>query len=220
MDSRQSRARSSRRVLVLGLGISASVHALALGSLSFEPVDTSRSAGEPTQVPVPEVLEVSELELMQVVVTEQEPEQVPLDTETRPVIADAAPVPSPEPEAQNAELASQAAGSRASAGTAAEFAAAAAGSAAAPTLAEILEAGREGRTGIAMAPQSPGQRALGDWAPVEAPEAPDPHAGHDHAEDEGSEGMSFWRRVGRTFGIGGDQICRIDPKDGRRVVKR
>lgn len=220
MDSRQSRVRTNRRVLVLGLGISASVHALALGSFSFDPVDTSRPAGEPTQTPVPEVLEVSELELMQVVVTEQEPEPVPIDTETRPVIADAAPVPSPEPESQDADLASQAAGSRASAGTAAQFASAAAGSAATPTLSDILAAGREGRTGLAAAPLSPGQRALGDWAPVEAPEAPDPHAGHDHAEDEGSEGMSFWRRVGRTFGIGGDQICRIDPKDGRKVEKR
>lgn len=214
MNSRQVRNRTNRRLLLLGGVVSVGLHVWLLSTLTIDPLDLSRAAGEPQEVVEPADAEVTELKLLQVEVVESEVEPPPLPTDERPLLADAAPAPQPEPEAATHVPASPAPAPSASA---AALASAAAGSAPERTLAEILEAGLKTRTELAVAPRLPGQRAIDGWSPVEAI---DPHAGHDHAEDDGSNGNSFWRRLGRTFGIGGDQICRIIPKDAGKVDGR
>lgn len=202
----------NRRALLLGVAASMGLHVWVVGAVRIDPVDTSRPEGEPERIPPVEVAEVDELELLQIVEVEEEVDPPPLETMVRPIVADAAPAPNPEPDA-----ASQESAGRKSAESAAAFASAEVQGAPAPTLAQILEAELKGRTGIAVSPPLPGQREIDVGSPVEVI---DPHAGHDHAEDEGSEGLSFWQRVGRTLGIGGQRICRIIPKDAGKEQSR
>lgn len=203
MNGRQIGNRTNRRALVLGVALSAGLHAWVLAGLTLDPVDTSRPAGEPEIAPPQEPFEVPELVLLSVV-EEEEADPLPLPAESHPIVAEAAPAPNPEPAAQNAEP-----GSQASAAAVATFASATIESAPQPTLTEILEAGLQVRAEIAVTPHLVVQRSIDEWDPVEAI---DPHAGHDHDEDELSRGSSIWRRIGRTFGIGGDLVCRPVPK--------
>lgn len=215
MKSRDARNRTNRKVLLLGVAVSLGLHTWVLTALTFDPLDMFSRADKPTRKAVPvEELVVPRLELLQVVVVEDEVDPLTLPTDERPLVADAAPAPNPEPAAATQEVASRVSAPDESAEPAAAFASAPMESAPAPTLAEIIEVGLSSRAEIAVAPQLPGQRAIDGWSPVEAVA---PQTGQDQAEEEGTDGSSFWRRIGRTFGIGGDRICRIIPKDAGKT---
>lgn len=214
MNVRDARTRTNRKVLLLGVAVSLGLHTWALTALTFDPADMFGPADRPQAAVPVEEFTVPELELLQVVVVEDEVEPLTMPTAERPLLADAAPAPNPEPDAATQEVASRVPAPSESAEPAAAFASAPMESAPAPTLAEIIEAGLSSRAEIAVAPQLPGQRAIDGWSPVEAVAL---QTGQDQAEEEGTDGSSFWRRIGRTFGIGGDRICRIIPKDAGKT---
>ena len=212
---RAARTLANRRILLAGLVISVGLHVWAFTAITLTPADLSRTAGEPERLTMQSPFERSAIEVVQVVEEREEVEPLPLPSEEHPVVAAAAPERTSESAAEDAELGSQVAAadgeSPGAPGSATvqspEDAAVAEESAPAPTFAELLESAMGNRPAVAMRPQFAAQRPLEGEAPVEAVVV-DPHAGHDHAEeDEGSIWGTVWRRMGKTFGFGGDKLC-------------
>ena len=215
VDSRTERTRANRRMLLVGLAISVGLHGWVFAALTLAPADLSRTAGAPERVTMQSPFELSAIEVVQVAPEREEAELVPLPTDERPVVAAAAPERNQESTAEDAEAGSQVAvadgGSPGVPGAASvqspNDAAVAEESAPALTFTELLESGVGNRPAVAVKPQFAAQFPLDGWAPVEALVV-DPHAGHDHAEeDEGSIWGTVWRRMGKTFGFGGDKLC-------------
>lgn len=219
MDSRRgeharaARVRANRKVLLACLVISVGLHGWAFAGLTFAPADLSRTAGVPERVTMQSEYDLSAIEVVQLVPEREEVEPIPLPTEERPVVAAAAPEHHAESAAETAEPGSQVAaaddGSQGVPGSTPDEssgeAAVAEQSAPALTFAELLESAN-GRPAVAL-PRFAAQRPLEGQAPIEAVVV-DPHAGHDHAEEEkGSIWGTVWRRMGKTFGFGGDKLC-------------
>lgn len=205
MDSRTARMQANRRVLLAGLAVSVGLHGWAFAALTLTPADLSRTTGEPERVTVQSPFEQSAIEVVR----------------TLPVLAVAAPERNPETAAQAAEPGLQAAAADgASRGASASTAvrspddgAVGEESAPAPTFDELLQTAMGSRP-VAVQAQFAAQRPLEGEAPVAAV-AVDPHAGHDHVEvEEGSRWGSVWRRMGKTFGFGGDKLCIPIPRSG------
>ncbi len=220
VNPRAARARSNRRILLAGIAVSVGLHGWAFAALTVTPADLSRTVGVPQRAPVPSEFEFSAIEVVRVTPEPEEVEPLPIPTDDRPVVAAAAPERNPESAARTAEAGSQVAvadgGSPGIPGSApaASYgdAGLAAESAPPPTFAELLESAMGSRPAVAMTPRFAAQQPLGGWAPVEAVVV-DPNAGQDQAEeDEGSMWGTVWRRMGKTFGFGGDKLCDPIPK--------
>ncbi len=244
MNSRTARIRANRRILFTGLALSVGLHGWAFAALTLSPADLSRPAGAPERATMPSEYEFSAIEVVEVIEVREEVEPLPLPTDDRPVLAAAAPERMQEFDAASAEIGSQSAAETAGmesgsatevAGTASQSAvvdggaggapgnasaqsadqgAFASETAPAPTFAELLESAMGDRPAVALTSQFAAQRPLEGQAPIEAVVV-DPHAGHDHAEvEEGSLWGTVWRRMGKTFGFGGDKLCIPIPAGG------
>ena len=221
VSSRTARIQANRRKLLAGLVISVGLHVWAFTAISLTPADLSRTAGEPERVTMQSPFERSAIEVVQVVEEREEVELLPLPSEEHPVVAAAATETTSESAAQDAELglevAAADAGSPGAPGSetiqSPDNGVVAEQSAPAPTFDEILESAMGSRP-VAVQPMFAAQRPLEGQAPVEAVVV-DPHAGHDHVEvEEGSMWGTVWRRMGKTFGFGGDKLCIPIPKSG------
>lgn len=222
VSSRTARIQANRRKLLAGLVISVGLHGWAFAAITLTPADLSRTAGEPERVTMQSPFERSAIEVVQMVEEREEVELLPLPSEEHPVVAAAATERTSESAAQDAELGLQVAaaegGSPGVPGSATvqspDNGLVAEQSAPAPTFDELLESAMGNRP-VAVQPMFAAQRPFDGQAPVEAVVV-DPHAGHDHAEveEEGSIWGTVWRRMGKTFGFGGDKLCIPIPKSG------
>lgn len=219
VSSRTTRIQANRRRLLAGLVISVGLHGWAFAALTLTPVDLSRTTGEPERVTMQSPFELSAIEVVQVVEVREEVELPPLPSEEHPVVAAAATERTSQSAAQDAELGLQVAaadaGSPGAPGSATvqspDNGVVAEQSAPAPTFDELLETAMGNRP-VSVQPMFAAQRPMEGQAPVEAV-AVDPHAGHDHVEvEEGSMWGTVWRRMGKTFGFGGDKLCIPIPK--------
>ena len=208
MNSRRARMRTNRRVLLVSLAVSLALHGWVLAALTLDPVDMSRSVGQPYRTTAPAAIEEPYIEVVRVVEPEEEVTPLPPPTEMLSIVADPSPERSTEPTAQNAEPAS--------AEPVVDATASAEGDPA-MTVADLMANGLRTPAGIAMPSQFVEQRSIEGWSPVTAL---DPHAGHDHEEEQVTNGSSWWRRVGKTFGFGGDRVCRVGTPLPRRVAGR
>ena len=244
--SRRKRTRADRRVFLVGLAVSLALHGWAFAALKIDPPDPSPMLGAPARTPAPAPAELTAIEVVRVVeVPEERVLPRPLPQDSRPVVAAAASERNADTEAHNSEVGSRSAGAvgagagmpggamaqaapeaaNAPATEAASEAAAVAESAPALTYAERLEAAAGSRPAVAMQAQLVAERPVETWAPIEAVPVPlYPQTGQDRAEAE-EEGSSVWgtvwRRMGRTFGFGGDKLCRpIPPVAGKAAAGR
>ena len=198
MSVRTARDRQHRQIVGVGLAVSLAVHAVVLGAITFHAPDTSGEVGKFGQPEVEAPFETAFLELIDI-------EEVPEPVEVEPIIDNArAVVATPTPEQQPTPAAGEL--SQAAPAATAEAASGAGAPAASSVATELVKLGREARIALSMKPQFVTQRSVaGADQPIEAL---DPHAGHDHAEDDGDEEDSWWRRLGITMGSGGGRICR------------
>ena len=202
MNTRQSREEQHRLVLGVGFVVSLALHGVLLGALTLPGPEL---AGEvPDRSAETPVFLMPSTELVQI---QEPPEQVFLD----PVITDApriltAPTSEEvtEPKSGDAILA-------ASGETAASAAGAAGGAELAddpiPVALASAETGTPSALPLSMRPRFGIQQKMLESTrkPIEAL---DPLAYQDHAEGEGEEEESWWRRLGAKFGIGdGGKIC-------------
>ena len=201
MNRRRIRNRRHRAVLGASFMISLALHGILLGALSIQPL--WEVAVRPIDSLEPLALREPSIELVRI-------EQVPEEVVPDPVHADApvllttpASSETPEPKSGDAPVAAS--------GEAAAAAAAPAGGANAaddPLPAELAfaEAGIPS-VALSMRPRFGIQHTMPESTrkPITAL---DPLADADHAEGEGEEEESWWRRLGAKFGIGGgSKIC-------------
>ena len=198
MSVRTARDRQHRQIVVVGLVVSLAIHAVVLGAMTFHGADPSGEVGKFGQPDVEAPFETAFLELIEI-------EEVPEPVEVEPIIENArAVVATPTPEQQPTPAAGEL--SQAAPASATEAASGAGAPAASSVATELVRLGRDARIALSMKPQFVAQRSVaGANQPIEAV---DPHAGHDHAEDDGDEEESWWRRLGITVGTGGGKICR------------
>lgn len=201
MNTRKTRARRQRLVLGTSLAISAVLHGVLFGGLSFQRSEPGAElpvlAAEMLVFPVPPI------ELVQI---EEPPEQVVPDR----VVADAPTIPTaPSEEASEPKPGDALV---AAAGEATARAAGAMGGAEAaddPFPAALASAENDGLSRLphSMKLRFGIQREMLESTrkPVEAL---DPLADDDRVEGEGREEDSWWRRLGAKFGLGdGSRIC-------------
>ena len=201
MRTRQVRDRQHRLVVGASLVVSLALHGILFGTLSLPGPEPPRES--PARSAAAPVLQAASLELVRI---EAPVEQVVLE----PILTDAPFIPTapaaeeiPEPKSGEALVAR--------AGDAAAAAAAPVGGAEAaddplPAGLAFAEAGVPS-TALSMKPRFGVQHVMPESTrkPIAAL---DPFARHDHAEGEGEEEQSWWRRLGARFGIGdGSKIC-------------
>ena len=191
--TRRQRNIRHRKTVLLGVGASVLLHAALFGALTFRTDDLAEKAslqGDDPGAPSFEAIRIVQIEEA----PEVDPEVAVTD---RPVVNTPAPVEAPEPAASSRGAAS----------------AAAAEVAAAMTLEEILGARSVASAELSMRPQFAASRDVGGAFEVVA--FADPHAGHDHGEDE-EEGEGFWQKLGDAWGkvalgSGGGKVCKPPP---------
>ncbi len=198
MSVRTARDRQHRQIVGVGLVVSLAIHAVVFGAMKFHVPDQSGEVGKFGQPDVEAPFETAFLELIKI-------EEVPEPVEVDPIIDNArAVVATPTPEQQPTPAAGEL--SQAAPAAVAEAASGAGTPVASSVATEFVRLGREARIALSMKPQFVAQRSVaGADQPIEAL---DPHAGHDHAEDDGDEEDSWWRRLGITVGTGGGKVCR------------
>ncbi|MDE2803849.1 MAG: hypothetical protein OXN18_01755 [Gemmatimonadota bacterium] len=199
MTTRRARDRQHKRIVGVGLVVSLALHAVLLAGLDFEVPETAATVGaaEPS---ADAPLEFVSMELVNIEEIEPVPEE-PMIADDRPVVAD----PSSD------QVAATPAGDPTPAGPAqgapARTATGAPRPAAAPSAADLIASlDRQSSVALAMRPQFVAQRGVP--GALDAVDAIDPHAGHDHEEEEGDNQESWWRRLGVPLGSGGTRICK------------
>lgn len=202
MTTRRTRNRQHTRNVGLGLLVSLALHAVVLAGLSFEVPADDGTVGARANVQPEAPLDFTSMELVRIEEIEPVPEELVV-TDMRPVLA------SPDQE----QVAETPAGDPTPAGPASGSVAAASGAAApgpqSPTPNLLASLKLESKVSLAMRPQFAGQRGVPGAS--QAIDAIDPHAGHDHEEEEGDHQDSWWRRLGVPFGSGGSRICKPRP---------
>ena len=235
-ESRRTRTKADRRVFAVGLAVSVALHGWAFASLTIDPPDLTRAVGVPERAPAPSPAMLSAIEVVRMVEVEEEVVPLPLPQDTRPVLAAASSERSSDPNAHTAEVGSRSAATGGESGgtpggapadaapEAASEAAVVVDDSPAVSYAERMEAAMGNRPAVTMQAQFVAQHPMEPWQPIEAvPTVVDTHAGHDHAEVEENSSMwgTVWRRVGRTFGFGGNRLCRpIPPVAGKATEGR
>ncbi len=196
MTTEKARRQRHRRMALVGLGVSVALHAAIFATLSFEvPEQTDTPAGTVAEravaAPVPAMEVVRIVEVPQV-----DPEVV---TSDRPVVTAPSPIDRPQPPSSSLRTPATAPSATVSA-------------AAAPALStiELIAASSlNGSLTTRVSFGSPGQVP----GALDAIAAADPHAGHDHGEEDEEEGRGFWQRLGDAWGkvamgSGGGKVCR------------
>lgn len=201
MNSRRIRQKRHRLVLGTSLVISLALHGVLLGAFSLQGPEP---AGEwPVRPAEASVFQVSSIELVRI---EEPPEQVLPDpvTASAPIIL-TAPTPEEVSEPKSGEALAAAPGEVAAAAAAPMGGAAVGNNPLSANLA-FTEAGLPSPA-LSMLPR-PGIRQGLPESIREPIEALGPYPDDDHAEGEGDEEESWWRRLGAKFGIGsGSRIC-------------
>lgn len=200
MNRRRIRNRRHRAVLGAGLVISLALHGILLGALSFQPREMAVRPMDPVEPPA---LREPSIEVVRI-------EEVSEQVVPEPVIADApvlvtAPASSEAPEPKSGDALLAASGEAAAAAAAPNGGAGAADDPLPVELA-LAEAGIPS-VALSMRPRFGMQLSMPESTrrPIAAL---DPLADADHAEGEGEEEESWWRRLGAKFGIGsGSRIC-------------
>ena len=203
MNTRQDRERKQRRVFATAFVVSVAIHGVVLGASTFRVPAKTGGIGEPDRPVQQSPYEVAAIELVELA---EPPTPVTRDifaTDVEIVLAQPAQEPKPQPEP---EAASRSSGEAARATPV-------------PVPAEVAQAGIDARIALSMRPQFTAQRNVSSWA-LQPVESLDPHAGHDHAEDEGDDSgeNSWWRRLGISIGRGGGR-CPI-PSRRPGVISR
>ena len=190
MTSRRVRNHQHRRGVIIGIGVSAALHAVVFGALRFQTAEMTADADlvgpgdEHTLFDVAmEIVEIRE-------VPDVDPEVVASD---RPVVNSPAPVDLPEPTSASMGAASA---------SAAEIASI--------TPADLLAATALTSPNLSIQPRFAAAREIG--GALQEVGALDPHAGHDHGDEE-EEGEGFWQKLGNAWGkvpmgSGGGKVCK------------
>ena len=190
MTSRRARNHQHRRGVTIGIGVSAALHAVVFGALTFQTTDAPAGADLVGPDEAPALFNVA-MEIVQIrEVPEIDPEVVASD---RPVVNSPAPVDLPE-----ATSASRGAASA----SAAEIASL--------TPADLLAATALTSPNLSLRPRFAAAREIGGT--LQQVGALDPHAGHDHGDEE-DEGEGFWQKLGNAWGkvplgSGGGKVCK------------
>lgn len=190
MTSRRARNHRHRRGVAIGIGVSVALHAVVFGALSFETAETPAGADVASPGQTPALFDVA-MEIVEIrEVPDVNPEVVASD---RPVVNSPAPVDLPE-----ATSASMAAAS------------ASATEIASITPADLLAATALTSPNLSMRPRFAAAREIGGARHEVG--ALDPHAGHDHGDEEEEE-EGFWQKLGNAWGkvpmgSGGGKVCK------------
>ena len=188
MVTRRVRDHQHRRGLLVGIGVSVALHAVVFGALNFQTADGGADAPgmSEEQVLLDVAMEIVEIREVTEITVE-------MPTSTRPIVASPAPVDRPEPASASMGAAS------ASAVVIASI-----------TPADLLAATALTSPNLTMRPRFAAQREIA--GAMQQIGAPDPHAGHDHGEEE-DEGDGFWQKLGNAWGkvpmgSGGGKVCK------------
>lgn len=189
MITKSARDHRHRRGVIAGIGVSAALHGVVFGALTFQ---TSESAGTSSAAPgeEPAIMDVA-MEIVQIrEVSETAPE---VAASTRPAVVSPAPVDRPEPTSASKGAASA---------SAAEIASI--------TPADLLAATALTSPNLSMRPQFTARREVA--GALQQVGALDPHAGNDHGDEE-DEGEGFWQKLGNAWGkvplgSGGGKVCK------------
>ena len=196
VTTRRARDRQHKRIVGVGLVVSLALHAVLLAGLDFVVPETEATVGA-AEANADAPLEFVSMELVNIEEVEPVPEE-PMIADERPVMADPAPDQVADAPAGDPTPAGPAQGAPASLATGAPP------PAAAPSAADLIATlDRQSSVALAMRPQFVAQRGVPG-----ALDAIDPHAGHDHEEEEGDNQESWWRRLGVPLGSGGTRICK------------
>ncbi|MYE15556.1 MAG: hypothetical protein F4Y07_03645 [Gemmatimonadetes bacterium] len=190
MTSRRARNNRHRRGVIIGIGVSAALHGVVFGALRFQTAEIAGAADSASPGEEPALFDMA-MEIVEIrEVPEVEPEVVASD---RPVITSPAPLDIPEPASTSMAAASA---------SAAEIAAI--------TPADLLAATALTSPSRSIQPRFAAAREIGGARQEIG--ALDPHAGHDHGDEE-EEGEGFWQKLGLAWGkvpmgSGGGKICK------------
>lgn len=199
VTTRRARDRQHKRIVGVGLVVSLALHAVLLAGLDFVVPETEATVGA-AEANADAPLEFVSMELVNIEEVEPVPEE-PMIADERPVMADPAPDQVADAPAGDPTPAGPAQGAPASLATGAPP------PAAAPSAADLIATlDRQSSVALAMRPQFVAQRGVP--GALDAIDAIDPHAGHDHEEEEGDNQESWWRRLGVPLGSGGTRICK------------
>lgn len=190
MISRRARNLQHRRGVIVGIGVSAALHGVVFGALRFQTADTAAGADAAGPGEEPAIVDVA-MEIVEIrEVPEIDPEVVATD---RPVVNSPAPVDLPEPTSASMGASSSLASEIAS-----------------RTPADLLAATVLTSPTRSMRPRFASAREIG--GALQKVGALDPHAGHDHGDEE-DEGEGFWQKLGNAWGkvplgSGGGRVCK------------
>ena len=203
MTTRRARDRQHKRIVGVGLVVSLALHAVVLAGLDFAVPETAATVGAAESPNADTPLEFVSMELVIIEEIEPVPEE-PTIADTRPVLAD------PTNQLDAADAAGDPTPAGPAQGAPARMATGAPPPAAAPSAADLVASLElQSNVALAMRPQFVAQRGVpGALQPIDAIDA---HAGHDHEEEEGDNGESWWRRLGVPLGSGGTRICKPRP---------
>ncbi len=191
MTSRRARNHQHRRGVIIGIGVSAALHGVVFGALRFQTSEVPAGADPLGAAEESALFDVA----MEIVEIREIPEvELEVAATDRPVVSSPAPVDRSEPTSPSMAAAS-----------------AAAAEIAATTPADLLAATALASPNRSMQPRFASAREIGGARQQIG--ALDPHAGHDHGdeEEEGEEG--FWQKLGLAWGKvplggGGAMVCK------------
>lgn len=206
MNTRRNRNRQNRMAVGAGLVISVAVHGVLFGALTFQVAPPPSEA--PAGVAEPVVFQESSIELVQIEEVREPIVLEPILVQARPALATPTleELPQPAPGEVSVAKAGDAPPSDAVKGADVN-----AQGDAFPSAASLAEAGLPAQLAHSMTPRFGIMKELPES--FRQPVAMlNPLAGHHHGEGDGQEELSWWRRLGIKFGIGGGLICRPRPE--------
>lgn len=206
MSSRRIRIRQNRVIVGASLAVSAVVHGVLLGTLTFQVPQSPSEA--PDGMPEPVVVLDASIEVVQIEEVRREVIVEPILAQARPALATPTPeqLPQPAPGERSVAKAGEAPPSDAVMGSdVLEL------GDAFPSTTILAETGSAAQLAVAMTPRFGAMRELPELnrRPIAQLE---PLAGLDQGVGNGREEETFWQRLGRKFGFGGSEICRPRPE--------
>ena len=188
------------------LGISVAVHGVLFGALTFQVSQPPSEA--PAGATEAVVFQEYAIELVEIEEVTEPVVLEPILVQARPALATPTPEELPEPAPGEVSMAKAGEAPPSDAVTGADVNAR---GDAFPSATSLAETGLPAQLALSMTPRFGIMKELPES--LRRPLAMlDPYAGHDHGEGDGDEELSWWRRLGMKFGIGGGLICRPRPE--------
>lgn len=188
------------------LGVSVAVHGILFGALTFQvpqlPSESPAGAAERVVVQQPTIELVEIEEVKEPIVLE------PILVQARPALATPTPEELPEPAPGEVSLAKAGDSPPSDAVTGADVNAQ---GDAFPSATSLAETGLPAQLALSMTPRFGIMKELPESL-REPLEMLDPYAGVGDGEGDGEEELTWWRRLGMKFGLGGGLICRPRPE--------